>query len=48
MREEPVRNHMRYARHHIRAAFAQQPSRDCNVCIHAVAFNLSSIHAASF
>ena len=39
---------MLHARQHIHAAFAQPPSRDYNVRIHAVAFDLSSIHAASF
>ena len=41
-------NHMRYARHQIRAACTQPSSRNCNVRIHAVAFDLSSIHEASF
>ena len=39
---------MLHARQHIHAAFAQPPSRDYNVRIHAVAFDLSSIHTASF
>ena len=40
-----LRNHMLYARHQIRAALTQPSSRNCNVHIHADAFNLSSIHA---
>ena len=48
IREEHFRNHMRHAHHQIHASLTQPSSRDCNVRIHAVAFDLSSIHAASF
>ena len=36
------------ALHLIRAAFTQSPTRDCNVCIHTLAFYLSSNHASTF
>ena len=39
---------MRYARHRIRTALTQSSLRDINVRIHAVAFDLSRIRAASF
>ena len=38
---------MLYTHHLIRAALSQPSSRDCNVRIHAVTFDLS-IHATSF
>ena len=41
-------NCTRYARHQISAALTQPSSRDCDVRIHAVAFDLSSIHATFF
>ena len=43
--EEHFRNHMLYARHQIWTALTQPSSRNCNVHIHAVAFDLSSIYA---
>ena len=48
IREEHFCNHMRYAHHRIRAALNQPSLHKCNVCIHAVSFVVSSIHAASF
>ena len=39
---------MWYARHQICTALTQPSLCYCNVSIHSVAFNLSSIHAASF
>ena len=36
---------MLYARHHIRATYTQPRTHNC---IHAVAFNLHSMHTASF
>ena len=41
-------NHMLYACHQICTALTQPSSLNCNVCIHAVEFDLSSIHATSF
>ena len=46
-REEHFPNHV-HSCNQISSAFTQPSSRDCNVCIHAVAYDLSNIHATSF